>query len=247
MNFEVTVKITGEDFIECLEGNCEDAMMSMLEDIMSENDYGDLTNIEWEKTEHEYLPQYGEWTAFVNVIGYVTLYIAAENKQIAAKKAIATATYKQYGNSLEVKKIEIVDITECEETDVENKPDAVVPVPLANGGGIEDAEIYRHGEDDYSVFFPVSDCSVRGTLKDVIRELTREWKSPEEIAKLFAYAQWTDQDDPLVSFDYEGQDITNPWVDPSGRFEHGYEEAVRIYGDENVTKFVNDVNKLVLE
>lgn len=76
------------------------------------------------------------------------------------------------------------------------------------------------------------DCPIfveKGTLTDII--------------EAFAYWQWTVALDPYpVSFyfDETGQDIPNPWIDPSGRFPLDIVGAVKEYGAENVTKFISD-------
>ena len=59
--------------------------------------------------------------------------------------------------------------------------------------------------------------------------------------KIFAELQW-EADVDLVSFYNEetGQQITNPWIDESGRFPLDDSEAVATYGLENVRKFVED-------
>lgn len=33
------------------------------------------------------------------------------------------------------------------------------------------AKVYKHGEDDYSVYFVNAECSVRGTYADVMQEI----------------------------------------------------------------------------
>lgn len=75
------------------------------------------------------------------------------------------------------------------------------------------------------------DCPImveKGTLTDII--------------KAFADWQWTVADPYPVFFYFEetGQDIPNPWIDPSGRFPLDTVEAVKEYGAENVTKFISD-------
>lgn len=45
----------------------------------------------------------------------------------------------------------------------------------------------------------------------------------------------------LISFDYFGIAITNPWVDCTGRFELPNKDAISEYGVKNYTKFIKDV------
>ena len=69
----------------------------------------------------------------------------------------------------------------------------------------------------------------KGTLTDII--------------KAFADWQWTVALDPcpvFFFFEETGQDISNPWIDPSGRFPLDTVDAVKEYGAENVTKFIAD-------
>lgn len=48
---------------------------------------------------------------------------------------------------------------------------------------------------------------------------------------------------PLISFDYAGIAITNPWIDETGRFELDNKQAIRNYGVENYTKFIKEAVK----
>lgn len=48
-------------------------------------------------------------------------------------------------------------------------------------------------------------------------------------------------DEDLIGFEYEGQYIVNPWMDPSGRFELSTEEAVNLYGELNMIHFCEDL------
>ena len=62
------------------------------------------------------------------------------------------------------------------------------------------------------------------------------------IAFSFANGQYLGEygDNSQISFDYNGQTITNPWIDPSGRFGLSTEQAYETYGKENVDKFIKD-------
>lgn len=40
-------------------------------------------------------------------------------------------------------------------------------------GDVEVMDLWEHGKNDWSVFFHNADCSVRGTLLDVIQEISR--------------------------------------------------------------------------
>ena len=44
---------------------------------------------------------------------------------------------------------------------------------IHTGKGKETVRITREGRDDYSVYFTQQDCSVRGTLQDIIQEITK--------------------------------------------------------------------------
>lgn len=37
--------------------------------------------------------------------------------------------------------------------------------------GSETIEIWKYGEDDYAVYFRNADCSVRGTLLEIMKEI----------------------------------------------------------------------------
>ena len=84
----------------------------------------------------------------------------------------------------------------------------------------------RHGENDYSICFPVQDYSVRGTMLDNV--------------KAFAEWQWSNLTDPLISFEHGDQRISNPWIDHSARFQLDNEKACMEYGEDNILQFIID-------
>ena len=45
-------------------------------------------------------------------------------------------------------------------------------------------------------------------------------------------------DEGMISFEFNGMNIINPWYDDSGRFELSDEEAIKLYGLENVLNFI---------
>lgn len=45
-----------------------------------------------------------------------------------------------------------------------------------------------------------------------------------------------------ISFDYNDQAINNPWIDPTGRFDLTDEEAIKIYGKDNIETYIEAVN-----
>lgn len=79
---------------------------------------------------------------------------------------------------------------------------------------------------------PVGERVVRvgGTLSKIVEEFVAWQNNTDDIFN-----------DPVVSFDFEGQCITDPWVDPSARFPHTTVDAIRMYGVQNVAKFITDV------
>lgn len=44
-----------------------------------------------------------------------------------------------------------------------------------------------------------------------------------------------------VGFEFEGQFIINPWIDPSGRFDLSTKEATKLYGEKNIIAFCEDI------
>ena len=56
-----------------------------------------------------------------------------------------------------------------------------------------------------------------------------------------AEKQWSEEKEDAVGFEHNGQWITNPWIDPSGRFVQTSYMAVGRYGKENFTQFCKDV------
>lgn len=61
------------------------------------------------------------------------------------------------------------------------------------------------------------------------------------VIKAIANKQWRDDKEDAVGFEHNGQWITNPWMDPSGRENLSDYMAVAIYGKEDFKKFCNDV------
>lgn len=97
--------------------------------------------------------------------------------------------------------------------------------------GSEHITVTRHRAYDYSIAFDVADFSVRGRMLDVVQTFA-EW-------------QRVCLDCPVVSFEYDGQDIGDPWCDPSGRFPHDCVQATDTYGEDNVLQFIADVCELI--
>lgn len=86
--------------------------------------------------------------------------------------------------------------------------------------------VEQFGQNDYAISFDEADCSVRGTMLDVV--------------KTFAEWQYSVMAEPAVSFEYSDQSISNPWIDPSARFPLSDFEACETYGTGNVLQFVFD-------
>lgn len=105
-----SVKISGENFIECIEVSCAEALDTYVEDCMKygTEDYGDLFDIKWKITESE-KNEFGEYSVFLDVTGHVDVDV---DESIQGNsfylEAIAAAAKKNYGNLL-VKSMEIED------------------------------------------------------------------------------------------------------------------------------------------
>ena len=65
-----------------------------------------------------------------------------------------------------------------------------------------------------------------------------------EAAQKFAEKQ-TESGSYQVSFEHQGQDINNPWMDQSGRYPLTTKEAIETYGSENVSQFISRINELI--
>ena len=93
--------------------------------------------------------------------------------------------------------------------------------------------VTKHGTDDYDIYFEGDDDSVRGTMLDVV--------------KAFAEWQWSVLDTPAVSFDFDetDQEISNPWMDTSARFDLTDIEAYEKYGADNLLRFISDACDLL--
>lgn len=91
--------------------------------------------------------------------------------------------------------------------------------------------VEQFGRDDYCIAFDEADCSVRGSMLDVVRTFA-EW-------------QYSVMAEPAVSFDYGDQSISNPWVDPSARFPLSSSEASDTYGLDNLLQFIMDAVELL--
>lgn len=48
-------------------------------------------------------------------------------------------------------------------------------------------------------------------------------------------------DDDMVSFEFNGMNIIDPWISECGRFELSDEKAIETYGLENVLNFIMNV------
>ena len=91
--------------------------------------------------------------------------------------------------------------------------------------------VTRHGHDDYDIYFNLWDYSVRGSFLDVVRTFA-EW-------------QTSVMDEPAVSFEWLDRSISDPWLDPSARFQLGDIQAVETYGIDNVMTFILNATDLL--
>lgn len=73
------------------------------------------------------------------------------------------------------------------------------------------------------------------------------------LARKLAEEQWLKagedgQSPDMISFYYEheGIEIINPWVDSTGRFDLSDDEAIEMYGYENVMNFIERAAKEML-
>ena len=62
----------------------------------------------------------------------------------------------------------------------------------------------------------------------------------ELIDEVRSFAENNDNETSDVGFEYKGQWITNPFVDPTMRFELSDSEAIKKYGRANIDKFIRD-------
>jgi hypothetical protein len=91
--------------------------------------------------------------------------------------------------------------------------------------------VERFGQDDYCIAFDEADCSVRGTMLDIVRSFA-EW-------------QFSVMAEPAVSFEHGDQTISNPWIDTSARFPLTSTQASDTYGLENLLQFIMDAVELL--
>ena len=73
-----------------------------------------------------------------------------------------------------------------------------------------------------------------------------EERSLVDKIKAFAESQ-ANQDAPEIYFEFNGQAITNPWLDPSGRFEQDTKAAIEMYGKDNVSAFLCQAGYKILD
>lgn len=57
----------------------------------------------------------------------------------------------------------------------------------------------------------------------------------------YSHALDNDFKGDYVSFEFNGQDIINPFIDPSARFPLTFEEAQKCYGKQNMVDFLEGV------
>ena len=68
----------------------------------------------------------------------------------------------------------------------------------------------------------------------------KELKRAEELA----YDNWNkslETDERTIGFEYLGQWISNVFIDSSGRFPLGLDDAYKMYGKENVDRFIKEL------
>ena len=66
-----------------------------------------------------------------------------------------------------------------------------------------------------------------------------------DVVKTFAEWQASVLDEPIVSFPWQDRTISDPWLDPSARFQLDNPTACRTYGEDNVLQFIIDACALL--
>ena len=107
------------------------------------------------------------------------------------------------------------------------KPEAVINVPYKKDG-IEMAAITREGKNDYSVYFAKSDCSVRGTLMDIIREVAKRFVDFQTIKKIQELL-WRDDDRMDQETLFEAQQEMAEFALNVARFENECDDLMKSF------------------
>lgn len=107
------------------------------------------------------------------------------------------------------------------------KPETVLTVPYGKDD-TEMAVITREGKNDYSVYFTKSGYSVRGTLLDIIREITKKFVSYENIKKIQGLL-WKDDDRMDQETLFDAQEEMADFALEVARFEGECEDLVKTF------------------
>ena len=59
----------------------------------------------------------------------------------------------------------------------------------------------------------------------------------------FAHKQFTEELHEGIGFEFQGQWIIDPWMEASGRWELGTEQAFELYGMDNMLSFIEDASE----
>ena len=83
------------------------------------------------------------------------------------------------------------------------------------------------------------------TLEVVLKSTVYNINKMREIAPL-AHANEDNKDSPFINvgFEFEGQWISNPWLDSTGRFDFTDDEMLEEYGVDNLIKYLDSVKDL---
>lgn len=100
------------------------------------------------------------------------------------------------------------------------------------------------GEVEYQETVMAALKSIAESQKKLAEKATKKvtLEDVKEYAeKQYERANYDGDTDDAVGFEFNGQFIIYPWTDPTGRFERSTEDAVMVYGAENIVKYCLEI------
>lgn len=133
------------------------------------------------------------------------------------------------GDKVRIKDSEYKTIWEITDISTDREGNEFVAEMVDTGDEESYSDVAWYEEElEYAEELELANKTVTVTLDDV--KTFAEWQT--DIQTVFGVS--------LISLDYDGIAVTNPWLDETGRFELDNKQAIRNYGVESYTKFIKE-------
>lgn len=179
---------------------------------------------------------------------YRTLTYSNYNPGFTEIPCLACTTNKSIEKAKEDLRLQFARMFVCN-TDLDDRDEYIAQIKTGNFE-YSDADIYCKYENNHAWIYNIGDGRTELIFEGCVQLDSFSVAENEAERKLeyfqsaIEYAKMRAENNKEFYFVHNGQDIYNPWLDPTGRYQLSDSEAVRTYGYDNVVKFIEEINVL---